>query len=400
MLPKLFSTAWKIVTVTEPVMFHRTYDEVWLLNPGRRYILNADQVEKVSQWVDTCSDFAGASLHNPLRAGQNLANASLLIERVRDRGIGDLLFLTAPIAFMQHACGRLLTVDLYALSDRGQVLTHNQDLRNGCVLAGPIEYDHLRNYAYHWFVESVTEWDEEPDQHNVYDALYAQLGFSPDQIDSEWKRPRATCVPQDYKHLDQFFYSVWNAKHIDLRRTGYYVVAPFASASIRAFDYQRWLTIIKELSQRRPVVVIGTTRMKLPDTSISVGEFHQQLGGMGNSVINAIDGTPLRILMALISRAKGFVGLDSGPLYIAQGLRTPAVSIWGSHHPGVRIGYDKTYMDLAVWKGEACPHAPCFAYLNFPASKCPEGKFQAECSVYKSVTPSDVLSKVDIIEQA
>ncbi len=401
MLPKLYSTAWKIVSVSQPVMYHRTLDEVWLLNPGRRYILNADQVERIAEFVDTCSDLAGASLLNKLRAGVDLAGANVLVERVRDRGIGDLLFLTGPLAYMQHVTGRRLTVDVYALSERGTVLTNNPDIRNGCVLAGPLEYDTLRNYNYHWFIESVTEWDEEPDQQNVYDALYAQLGFDPAQIDPRWKRPQATCVPNDYAHLDQLYYMVWNQRKLDLRRTGYYVVAPFVSSSVRAFDYQRWLEIIRVLSQRRPVIVVGTTRMKLPDTSISAGEFVNAIANLGGSgpVVNFIDGTPMRVLMALISRAKALVGLDSGPLYMAQALRTPAVSIWGGHHPGARLQYDTDYMNLAIWNGDACVQSPCFAYLNFPHSKCPEGKVQSECAVYKTVTAADVLSKVDIIEK-
>lgn len=399
MLPKLFSTAWKIVSVNQPVMYHRTLDEVWLLNPGRRYILNADQVERIAEFVDTCSDLAGASLLNRLRAGVDLANSSILVERVRDRGIGDLLFLTGPLAYIQHVTGRSVTADVYALSDRGTVLTHNSDIRNGCVLAGPLEYDNLRNYNYHWFIESVTEWDEEPDQQNVYDALYSQLGFDPHQIDARWKRPTAVCVPNDYAHLDQLFFMIWQQKKLDLRRLGYYVVAPFVSSSVRAFDYRRWLEIIQDLSRRRPVVVVGSTRMKLPDMGISAGEFVNGIVGAGGNVINCIDGTPMRVLMALISRAKALIGLDSGPLYVAQALRTPAVSLWGGHHPGSRLAYDSAYMDLAIWHGESCSHAPCFAYINFPSGKCPDGKAQTECAVYKTITSADVLNKIDIIEK-
>lgn len=398
MSPKLFSHAWKIITVNQPVMYHRTLDEVWLLNPNRRYILNADQVERVGQFVETCSDLNGGALLNRLQAGANLSNSTLVVERTRDRGIGDLLFLTGPLAYFQHVTGRSVLVDVYALSDRGSILTHNPDLRNGCTLAGPLEYDHLRAYSHHWFVESVTEYDEEPDQDNVYDVIYRQLGFDPDTIDARWKRPYAYCVPEDYRHLDQLFYMVWTQKKLDLRKVGYYVVAPFASATIRSMDYQRWLKIIAELSKRRPVVVIGTTRMKLPDVGIGAGQFVHNIANMGGSVINMIDGTPLRVMMALISRAKALIGLDSGPLYVAQALRTPAISLWGSHHPGVRLKHDPDYMDLAVWPGEACPHAPCFSFIEFPYHKCPDGRAQTECAVYKNITEEAVLKKLDIVE--
>jgi ADP-heptose:LPS heptosyltransferase len=119
---------------------------------------------------------------------------------------------------------------------------------------------------------------------------------------------------------------------------------------------------------------------------------------MGQGVINAIDATPLRVLMALIQRSFGVLCLDSAPLYIAEALRVPAISLWGAHPPAARIGYDPEYMDMAVWKEQNCPQAPCFAYSNFPAHKCPDGNKQSMCEVLKSAAPNDVLAMVDKLE--
>lgn len=398
MTPKLFSHAWKIVRVNRPILFHRTADEMWLINPQRRYIMTADQAAKVEEYIDTCSDLESAELYRPLRAGKNINGSTILVERVRDRGIGDLLFLTGPLAYMQHVTGRNVTVDLYALSDRGVVLSGNPDIRSGTVLAGPLEYDSLANYDYQWFIQNVTEWSEEPDQLNVYDALYAQLGFDPSTIEPQWKRPRVTCSESDYKDLDALFYRVYTDKNLDLRRTGYYVVAPFVSASTRAFDYRRWLEIIEALSCRRPVLVMGSLRVKMPDCGLDPGTFIESLSAMSSTVIPVMEPFNLRVQMAMISRAVALVGLDSGPLYIAQGLRTPAVSIWGTHAPKSRIGHDPAYMETAIWTSQACPHSPCFTYLDFPVRKCPGGSGQSECEVYKGVTTDLVMEKLDIIE--
>jgi ADP-heptose:LPS heptosyltransferase len=395
---KLFNYDWKIVTVREPVMFHRTEDEVWLLNPNRRYILNAQTLEGIADYVETTSDLEGGELYHPLTAGCNISQAKIVIERMRERGIGDLLFLTGPLAFLNHVTGRNIEIDLYALSDRGGVITQNPDVHNKVVLCGPLEYDHLRHYNYHWFIKTVTECDEEPDQLNVYDALFKQIGFDPENIEPEWKRPRAYVGEQDYKHLDQLFRIIWEQRKIDLRRVGYYVVAPFAVANVRSLDYPKWLEIIKTLGQRRPVIVVGSTRQKLPDSEMAAGDFMAQVAGMGGGVINAVDGTPLRVLMALISRAVALLCLDSGPLYIAQALRTPAISFWGPHHPGVRIGYDPDYMDLALWNESACVHAPCFTYISLPENKCPDGRAQRVCACLKAVTVDQVLAKIDKVE--
>jgi ADP-heptose:LPS heptosyltransferase len=194
---------------------------------------------------------------------------------------------------------------------------------------------------------------------------------------------------------------IWEQRKIDLRRVGYYVVAPFAAATIRSMGYARWLDIIKALSTRRPVVVVGTTRTKLPDMDMSAGTFLQQLNqatGSHGGILSVLDGTPLRVLMALLAKAKALVGLDSGPLYLAQGLRTPAVSLWGPVAPAARIGYDRDYMDLCLWDAAACPAAPCFAFIEFPESKCPQGKAQRECEVLGAVTVDNVLKKIDQIE--
>lgn len=394
---KLIDSSWKIVTVSAPVLMHRTDEETWLLNPNRRYLLNPSQVAQIEPFIATVSAMEPGGLFQPLRAGANLTKAKVVVERLRERGIGDMLFLTGPAAFMQHTGSHSVEIDVFTLADRAPVLWNNPDVRPLC---GPLEYDHLRAYNHHWFIGSVTECNEEPDQPNVYDALYAQLGFDPASIAPEWKRPRAACTQEDYRNLDQLLKLVYDAKKVDLRRVSFYVVCPFAAATVRSMSYSKWLNIIGELGKRRPVLVCGSTRVKQPETDMSAGAFIEQLSQIGGGVVNLLDMTPLRVLMALISRAKAFVGLDSGPLYIAQALRVPAVSIWGAHHPGVRLAYDKPYMDLAVWNSEACTSSPCFTYIDFPADKCPCGAAQTECEVLRSVGAADVMAKLDMVERA
>ena len=58
-------------------------------------------------------------------------------------------------------------------------------------------------------------------------------------------------------------------------------------------NYTTWLEIIKQLATRRPVVVIGATHWKLPDTDITAGRFIEQVASMGQAVISALDATPL-----------------------------------------------------------------------------------------------------------
>jgi ADP-heptose:LPS heptosyltransferase len=394
------NSQYVVVTVNKPVMFLQTDDETWLLNPNRRYVINASRIPSIHQFIESVSELDNSSLLNPLRAGKAVTGAKILVERFRERGIGDLLFLTGPLSYIHHVSGANVSIDVYAFSDRCTVLTHAPFLNNQTVYCGPLEYDHLKMYNYHWLIGSVTECDEEGDQLNVYDALFKQLGFEPETIDSKWKKPVATLVSEDYQHLDALLKWIFDAKKMDLRRLPYYVVAPFSNSNLRCAKYSTWLGIIKQLSQRRPVVVVGASNMRLPDTDMSAGAFLQAVENYGGGVISVVDKTPsVRLLMALIARAKAIVCLDSAPLYIAEALGTPAISIWGSHDPGVRIGYDEKYMRYAIWNRDDCNNAPCYAYSNFPANKCPEGPKQKICECFENVTEDQVLKMMDAVEK-
>lgn len=389
---------WNIVRFNAPVMWQRTEDETWILNPRRRYVLNSAHLAKLTEHIESISDLDGSGLYRPLRAGVNLSNSTVLVERMRDRGIGDLLFLTGPLNFFHHVTGSSVNIDIYSLADRGSVLSGCPWLSSKSALAGPLHYDDFQHYDHHWIIGTVTECNEEPDQLNVYDALYRQLGFDPAQIDCQFKRPTAWLMPEDEKNLDQFFYMVWMQKKVDLRRSGFYVVAPLAASSLRCMNYADWLPIIKELADRRPVVVLGLLHERMPFMGMSVGQFNVELGQVSEGVVNMLGNTNLRFTMALIAKANCVVTLDTGPLYIAEAFRRPAISLWGTHHPGVRLGYDKDYMDLAIWEQAGCDHSPCYAYGAFPAHKCPLGVSQAACQVLSSVTVEAVTAKLDQVE--
>ncbi len=388
-----------IVTFNKPVMFTRSDDETWLFNPPRRYILNASSLENLDSHIESVSDLECSALYKRLQPGANLPGARVLIERYRERGIGDLLFMTGPLSYLHHISGGKVKMDLYGLAERGQVLNHHPALHLGTPLAGPLHYEDLGLYDYHWLSDAITEYDQEKDQLNVYDALYKQIGVPPEAVDVRFKRPSAHLVPKDFADLDSFYYWVFQNKKIDLRKTGYYVVSPFSNSSLRSMPYGIWHEIIAELSKRRPVVVVGHMHERVPVMDMSAGEFVNSLSSIQGNVVNAMGLTHTRLLMALMSRANAAVCLDTGTLYIAQAFRTPAVSIWGTHNPGVRIGYDADYMDLAVWNRPACRCSPCFAYSTFPTTKCPRGEQQHACEVLASVDVNEVVSKIDLTEE-
>jgi hypothetical protein len=398
---------WVVVSVNKPVMMRRSDDEVWLLNPRRRYILNADMIKDMAEHIESMSDLESLAHYRPLSSAPRvrLPGSSILIERYRDRGIGDLLFTTGPLAYLHHVTGGDIKPYFYAYADRGSVLSNLSFLAHNNPLIGPLMYDELPFYNFHWFVDTVTEYCEEPDQPNVYDALFQSLGIDPTTVDPRYKRPFATLIPAELKQLDDFFFWVFanTNPHLDLRKTGYYIVAPFSNSSLRSTNYAMWLEVIEALSARRPVLVVGVLRERMPIMDMSPGDFVNSLESAPNLVrtgriLNLINKTQVRNLMQLVSKANCVAGLDSAPLYISQAFRTPCVSVWGSHDPGVRIGYDKDYMDLAIWEQRVCANSPCFAWQGFPESKCPRGAKQDICACMEYVTAKEVLKRFDMVE--
>lgn len=405
---KPHNSQWVVVTFKRSFLWGRQMaerdgdaDETWMINAPRRYILNANQLDHVKQYVESISDLKTSAYYKPLTGKVNLAGSRILVERYRDRGIGDLLFLTGPLSYLQHLSGNTCKVYLYSLADRGHAVYNHPAIHCGVPQYGPILYDDLPLYHYHWLIDTVTEYDEEPEQLNVYDALYKSLGLDYENIDIRFKRPSISLDDTDNKNVDSFYYFAYRERNgMDLRKTGYYVVAPLSHGNLRSMNYTSWLHIIRELAERRPVVVVGQFTARMPTTDMSADQFNQQLSSIHPGVVNIMGTTPLRVVMAIISKAVATVCLDSAPLYISQACRVPAISLWGPHHPGVRIGYDKDFMDLAIWNPDACRHAPCFAYSGFPAHKCPGGEQQSVCEVLRSVDARQVIDKMNIIEGA
>lgn len=403
---EMANNKYVIVTFKEPFLWSRSLDETWMFNPPRRYILNEAQTVLLDKYIESKSELVNSRNYKPIYSGlEKLRGRRILIERFRDRGIGDHLFLTGPINYLQHLTGGQIHIDTYALNDRAMVYNNFDGLTYKRAMIGPVLYDDLPRYDYHWFVESVTEYDETPDQVNVYDALYKQLGIDPAVVSPKFKRPTMTLVKKDYEDLDSSFHMIYKKSQIDLRVTPYYVVAPLSNASLRTAAYAMWLRLVQELSRARPVLVVGHVANdgQVPSADISFGAFYQHLNHLSENnpkILNLIGSTTVRTMAALISRATACVTLDSGPLYIAQALNVPTISLWGTHNPYTRIGYDSEYMKYAIWKRQFCKNSPCFSYARFPYEKCPKGEQQVVCEVLGAVDPAEIVTKINQIELA
>ena len=402
-------TSWVVVTFKKPLQWGRADDEIWTFNPHVRYILNHHQLEGLKPFISSISELKTGGHYRQLTSSTPLQGAHILVERYRDRGIGDLLFLSGVLQYIHDMSGSTAVIDLYALTDRGGVLRFHPALGSSASgepygpLAGPVLYDSLPLYTAHWFIEQVTEYVEEPDQLNVYDQLYRQLSIDPKNVSPKYKRPYVYYSVSDWRDLDSIYATAYGAQQVDLRTTPYIVLAPSAYGSLRSAPYRMWLELARILADKFVVSFVGRTtdQGQLPAPDITFGEFYNEVCQIcqrnPKRIFNLIGPTPLRPMMALVARSTACVSLDSGMLYVAQAARVPAVSLWGTHAPHVRLQYDAPYMRGAIWKRETCGASPCWSYAGFPAQKCPQGENQRICQPLASVSPMDVVKRLDLV---
>ncbi len=394
---KLHNNKSSIISVKEPILLSRNASETWALNPPLRYILNADQITPIFDYIETSSELSSSSSFNALSLNYDLNYKKILVERHRERGIGDLLFTTGPLEYIKHVSATSAQVYYYCLENKYPVLYGNNCLANKSPIVGPILYDNLKAYDFHWFINSVTEFTEELDQPNVYDTLYTQLGVDHKLISPRYKRPTFYLQDEDYKNLDTFYYSIFLTRKIDLRKQSYCVIAPFSNSNLRSAKYSMFLELIDNLKETMPVIISGANPDNKMILDMAPYEFMHKLEAMSSThanVINLIGNISIRLVAAIVSKSKFLISLDSGILYIAEALRTPAISLWGTHDPKVRIGYDKDYMDLAIFKYESCCHAPCFSYHGFNDKKCPRKNLQVLCEPLAQIKVNEILDKI------
>lgn len=384
-----------VVSLSSPALWQRDTDETWMLNPRLRYILQAKHVPYLEPHIATVSELKPGGKYRPfyMSEGRDLPGKKILIERGRECGIGDLLFMTGPLSYLHHITGGDVEIDFYALNEKAQVLDNHPALTHKAALRGPLLYDALDYYDYHWLLPSVTEYSEEPDQLNVYDAIYSSIGLNYKDIDPRWKRPNLVIPVTAQAEFNTFCFTVFANKQIDLRK-GYFVIAPHAYSSLRTADYRKWIEIIRSLAPHKTVVIVGGTGPS-PDAGISYGQFLTEVSSIPG-VLNLVGATPMTMLFSLIQNAVAVLTLDTGPLYIAQALRTPAISIWGPNDPKLRLRYDSAYLKNAVWT-KSCTSSPCNLYRNFSETKCPSGLNQGVCANLQDVPVQHILNLTSAI---
>lgn len=354
-------------------------------NPGERYIVDDFCMNQLVQGIpDALYEYS--DLAPLLRREMPINWAGKRVLFWRGCGLGDELMLSAVVRYFRE----VLHAEPYIMCPAmhrpiwGHDLEHSDSISSHPALM-PIHLDAVWRAAgrpffdYAFFLESVTEWDADQEQENVYDRMYRLCGIDPFKVSAKYKRPYI-----DLTDHDRAEFGSWKKQlaEIGLNLAGGYIVVQMGPKNpIRDLPEKKSLEVLDALSGCGLQVVVVDDKPLVGPISAAMSTFpgFYSLCGMIPHI---------RHLFSLVNQAKLVVGPDSFVLHVAAGLDIPSISFFGPVSPESRSKYYPNHH--AVWHHELCPHAPCFSFNGFPANKCPKGKEQKSCEVFEGVTGSEL----------
>lgn len=151
--------------------------------------------------------------------------------------------------------------------------------------------------------------------------------------------------------------SPWLAAELSEIKRPYLLIQPETSSWTpnKAWPLERWESVARELSKNWLVIEVGTKSL----LHLPCSENFKSLAGQ----------TSLSDLACLISRAKLYLGAESGGMHIAAGYDTPAVIVFGGYTAPENFPYPH---NIPIGSDVSC--APCWLYTPCPYSlKCLHG---------------------------
>ncbi len=361
----------KGVPKTPPVMM--------AVNPGERVIINDQdeaQIRSVGGVAMDVTDFWPFYQHHVQRP-TNFRGKRILFYRGRS-GWGDQLIASSLSRFFTE----MLKADCFQLSNRIHELfwAANPYIHNSAVRF-PLSIDSLIRFKgrpfFDWFFpfESVSEFDVEPEQGNVYDRLFSLCGLDPERIHEKYKRPYWTITERDIEELG----SLKNQSYISLQ-----LRATNVARNLPLHVVDLVLSVLDKIGM--PVLCMDDVALE-PNIKAIVGRY--------KNAVDWSERTPnVRQYGTLISNAQLVVGPDSSAIHFAAASEVPCVSLWGAFDPESRVKYYPNH--IALWGQDKCLNAPCYSFMpELPAHKCPEGEEQKWCACIDGITKEEIAAAVD-----
>jgi Glycosyltransferase family 9 (heptosyltransferase) len=368
-------------------------------NPGERLIFNDDDALSIqndpgsARYIEQISDLRPYLSEMESRQPPNWRKQRILF--YRGRGVGDQLIVSAASRFFTEMLG----ATCFQATDRiHEPIWIGNPYVNGAAIAMPINLDVVYRskgplfVQGAFFLESITEWDSDGEQPNVYDRLFTMLGLDSGRVAPKFKRPTVILQKQDIDVRIKWLKQVAAATNKSCDNG--YIVFQFRSTNkVRTLPtevIEKALFAINQYAEKFQIPILVTdNKPLLPDIAEIVKRTKMAL-----NVANAIN--HVRLFIGLIAGATAVVGPDSSAIHIAAAFEIPAVGIWGAYHPESRTLYYPRQIHL--FHPEQCPNAPCFNYLpDLPFQKCPRQLDQKYCEVFEGVTPDEIFEALKTV---
>ena len=381
----------KILTFSQRVTVqtsHGTHRVDVICNPGERLIFDDDNAFAIQQNPSSSSYILESSDLEPIL--RQVPRPPYWKKRrvlfYRNRGIGDQLIASSLSRFWREMLG----ADARQLSDRVHepIWAGNPYIGN-MPLSAPIHLDSVWRakgrpfFDAAFFIESVTEWDSDGEQGNVYDRLFALAGIDPNRVAAKYKRPFFSVTAEDIERCNTWLTG------IGIGQAPYIFVQLRAANKVRSLPLktaQTLLQAVTEAAAKLACKVVVTDNQPLP---IELAEFCRV-----NSLYDASTKIPgVRLYGSLIAQARLVIGPDSSALHFAAASETPAIGIWGPFNPESRTQYYPRQTHL--WHRDLCQSSPCYNFMpELPIQKCPRGAAQQHCECFDGVTYDEVYSAI------
>ncbi len=207
------------------------------------------------------------------------------------------------------------------------------------------DFDHLALYAY------VTNVDEHAGQPHPTDHLFRLIGIDPTTVPETFKR---VAPPLSLGQLSVAGGASSNLGLIQLS----------GSNIVRRPTPERLKTTLTRLVKEVPLDWIG-----LHDVDDEHFAAAREVAATNPSLQVRMN-TPFDEFVGLTAAARITIGPDSFLTHLRGAMGLPGITIFGTHHPAIRIRY---YPEMrAVWEQHACPSSPCLVFRRvFPKYLCP-----------------------------
>lgn len=375
------------------------------MEPMRDYVIAQAQLDRIAQEQSVRDRLYKVSHLEPrlpvFNATCKKTGSQRLLFYNGSGGYGDQI-MSWPVAKWLADQG----YDVHVLADPGNASCWYSFPWVKTIQLVPMPYEQFKLFDYHFLMERVVNTDEHQDQLHPIDAMFTHMGVDWRSVPPDRKvvRPVFTWAEQQCRNLfaDRPRIALFQLSSANPIRA----LPPNDTAFLllkvaEAFPDLHWVALYDEFVPKEYCSALncrdcqgkGTVKVEGSTEEKTCPECKGWKYIAPN--IQPYCAPGLRELWAFTEhRPAVVVSPDSMMVHVAGSMSVPCVGLWGSVAPVNRVMYYKNH--TAVWRREACPHAPCFGYQStFPKYCPPRGNGRNVCEVMASIMPADVIDAIN-----